>query len=133
MRPVLAEDPFAVDDAGAVDETIQRAERALRRVDRGLAARLVGDVGADEAGRRAELAGERLAVLLVHVRQHRLAAAGDDHARGRGAEPRRAAGNHKDTATQLHRFPLRCPIEPLFASRTRRRRRPLSRLTSPAP
>ena len=98
MRPVLADDFFAMDDAGAIDESLQSAETIDRRGDRRLPARLVGDVGADEARAAGELLRERLALRFLEVRDDGVAAAGDDHSRRGRAQPRRAAGNDERAA-----------------------------------
>ena len=67
-----------------------------------LRARLVGDVGADEARLRAELLRERLPFRLLEVGDDDVAAAGDDHARGRRAQSRRAAGDDERAALEFH-------------------------------
>ena len=67
VRSLLAEDFFAVHDAGAIDHAMQRAEGALRPIHRSLAARLVGDVGRTIWPTRRARRGQCVAVALVDV------------------------------------------------------------------
>ena len=80
VRAVLADDLLARDDARAVDEPLQPAVAVERRSDRGLAARLVDDIGAHESCATPKLGGERHAFAVLEVRNDDIAASADDHA-----------------------------------------------------
>ncbi len=108
MRGFLAEHAFTVDDAGAIDQTVHRAERGERRRDRGLGTRLVGDIGADESRGAAELGRQRLALGFLQIGKHGLAAVADHHARRAGSQARRAPGDEKYAVANLHRGYPRC-------------------------
>jgi hypothetical protein len=64
VRPFLADDPFGVHDARAVDEPCNPPNASTAVADRRRRARLVGDVAAHEARAVAELLRERAAHRL---------------------------------------------------------------------
>ena len=61
----------------------------------------VGDVEMGVARLRAELIGQLLALVVEQVSEHHVAAARDDVARERRAEPARAAGDDGNLSGQL--------------------------------
>ena len=99
MRRLLADGAFRDGDSGAVDEHVQAAEGLQRRLDRGLAVGLGGDVAFHVAA--TDLLRHAFAVL--HVGDHDLAAVFRGHACGRGPEARRAAGDEEYAVLDLHR------------------------------
>ncbi len=102
MRPFLTDNLFAVHDARAVDETVQAAKAVDSGGDRSLAARLVGDIGLYVSCGTAKFLRERSPGFRVHVGQHDIAAASDNHPRRRGAQARRAAGDDERAVLQIH-------------------------------
>ena len=107
MRAPLADNLLAMDDPGAVDEPVESSIALDRGGHRGFPARLVDNVGAHEADAAAKLRCERFSFGFVQVRDDDMAAAFDDHPRGRGAQPRSAAGDDESAAFQLHDAALR--------------------------
>ncbi len=108
VRAFLAQHFFAGGDAGAVDQAVHRAEVFQRGGDRGLGIGFGGDVGADEAHRRAQFIDQRLSGDFVEIRHHHLAAEADQVAHGAGAEPGSAAGDDEYAVFDLHAASLRC-------------------------
>jgi hypothetical protein len=102
VRAVLADGLFADGDAGAVDQALQAAEVLQRRLDRGLGVVLAGDVALDEARLLAELRGQGLALGLADVGDDGVAARGDDHFDGGGAEAGAAAGDDEGAVLEFH-------------------------------
>ncbi len=102
MRAFLAHDSLSNRDAGAIDEAVQHTKRALRRGDRSLGARLIGNIGTHEARRRTQLRRERVALRVIDVREHDLGTFVDEHARGGSTEARGASGHDKNTLRYLH-------------------------------
>ena len=102
MRTFLAHDPLPDRDARAIDEAVQHTKRTLRRGDRSLGARLIGNVGTHEARRRTQLRRERVALRVIDVREHDLGTFVDEHARGGRTEARGASGDDENAVRDLH-------------------------------
>jgi hypothetical protein len=96
-------DPTA-DDAGVVDHAVEPAERLHRTLHRRGHIGFRADVGADE-DRPAQLRGQPLARLGLHVGDQDSRALGGEQARGGRPDPTRPAGDHRDLLFETTRHP----------------------------
>ena len=107
MRSFAADDLLAVDDARAIDESLQSPVTVERGGHRRLAARLVGDIGAQEPGAGAELLRQRPPFRFLEVGDDGVATPGHHHADRGGAQPRGTPGHDECAALELHASILR--------------------------
>ena len=70
---------------------------------------LIGDIGLLKHGIAAELGGQRLAALGIHIGDHHLGALGDEQLDGGAPDAARPARDDRDLAAQfLGHFTLQC-------------------------
>ena len=96
-------------DAGVVEHDVEPAELGDGGVDQRLNLGLIGDIGLLKHGIAAELGGQRLAALGIHIGDHHLGALGDEQLDGGAPDAARPARDDRDLAAQfLGHFTLQC-------------------------